>query len=217
MIKKKPKPLSVDNVLSNNEIKLLKSACETYEERLLIFGLLYTGMRISEFIHFNKSWINRRIGSIIIPTEQKCPCYECKKEIWRKRKDKNTGETIERILKKPSGIWMPKTKHGHRRIEILPEIKDIFEEYFKDHYSISEVIKHRIMGWSILKEVSKRADIPHKVFPHAIRATFASILAEKGFDVWTIQSTLGWASLEPAMSYIRLFGSKIKEEFKKKW
>jgi integrase/recombinase XerD len=199
----KPKPKSRENVLTEEEIEMLKAACKTEEEKLVVYGLLYTGMRISEYIHLNKQWINTKTDppSIKIPYEMKCNCYECKKAHG----------------KKPAGMWRAKTKHAERVIPILPEVDDILYNYFLKHNSIMETIPTRIYAWKIVKEVAKRAKIKHPIFPHCIRATFATIVAKKGFDAIYLQHVMGWKQLSMAQEYVRLSGSAILDEFKRKW
>lgn len=193
---KKKKPFSRDNILGPEEIKKLLLACKTKREKLLIFSLLYTGMRISEFLHFKRSWLSYNKDMITIPLKQECRCYECK----------HKGK-----------IWKPKTEYGNRTIPILNECKDIILSYFSEHEAIKETIPNRVFAWEYIKKMGRRAKIGHKVFPHAIRATFATLLAEKGFDVLEITHVMGWKSPEMAMTYIRLSGQKLKEEFDKKW
>ena len=49
---------SKDDVLENYEIKELKAACKTGRDRLLLYTLINTGMRISEFCNMKPNWIN---------------------------------------------------------------------------------------------------------------------------------------------------------------
>lgn len=64
---------------------------------------------------------------------------------------------------------------------------------------------------------ARAAKIEHHVFPHALRGTFATILASKGFDIYEVKDVLGWKSIHPAIFYINLAGARIKKSFEEKW
>ena len=202
------KPKSKDNRLSEEEIRIIINSCEDEEEKFCILGLLYTGMRISEFIHMNKEWVNFGKGVIVIPEKQKCDCYEC---YAKGGFCKICGK------KRPCGYWHPKTKSGSRVIPILPEVMPILKKVFSEYHSSMDYVFNRIRVWRILKLIAKRSKIRHSVFPHALRSTFASILAEKNFDVFTITSVMGWSKLSVAESYVRMSGSAVADKFKEKW
>ena len=200
----KPKPHAIDNILTPEEIEKCKEACKTEAEKILFYGLLYTGMRISEFIHLRKEWVEKEF--ISIPETQKCGCYECRKQIERK------GKII-----KPSGYWKVKTEAGKRIIFILPELKEILESYLNKHNSIMEVIPNRVYAWEIIKRISKKAGVKHLVFPHSLRSTYATILASKGFDALRLKNIMGWTKITMAEQYIRFDKSGIKKMFEDTW
>lgn len=192
----KPKPKAKDNILSEEEIKKLKESCKTPEEHLILSGLLFSGMRVSEFLHLNKTWIEDKEGFISIPLEQKCNCASCK--------DKD-------------GIWKAKTKSSSRLIPILPEVRGVWESYFKNYKSVIDLVPNRVYAWQILKNLGKKAKLKHAIFPHCLRASFATLLAVKGFSTQAIKDTLGWSSSATADIYIRLSGARLKKEFDEKW
>jgi len=202
---KRVKPHTRDYILTDSEIRRVKKSLRTDTERLVVLGLLYTGMRISEFVHFRKNWIKWSEEVIRIPRQQPCSCYECKKVLVNKK-----GEVT-----KPSGVWKPKTIDSARVIPIVPEIEQIFREYFKHHNSIMESVSSRVYAWMILKNVERRSGI--KLFPHMLRGTFATLLAAKGFTVEEIKETLGWRSFKTADEYIKLSGARVKRAMKEKW
>lgn len=185
------------NLLTDDEIELLFRHCRSFKEKFVIYVLLYTGMRVSEFIHMRRDWIDWDAGWINIPEMQPCnKCYECKKR---------------------GGIWKVKVPEASRKIPILPEIRKILETFFKRYNAVMDLVKNRIEAWEIVKEVSERAGIKHRVFPHVLRGTFASILAGKGFSVYAVQAALGWKSFKTADDYIRLSPHRLKREFEEKW
>lgn len=208
MKRRKPKPFTRENVLTIEERGRLLKACENEFERLIVYGLLYTGMRESEFLHMKRSWIDFDNGVINIPYREICKlCASCKKSKTRSGK-----------LRKPPDTWQAKTKHAERPIPIVPEVKDIFTNYFKVHSSIIETVWYRQNIWRTVVDLRKRARIRHPIFPHALRGTFATILVEKGLeDAVTLKDIMGWKKLDMATEYIKLGGSAMKKRIDKIW
>ena len=204
----KPKPKSRENVLSPEEREKLCKVCQTDREKFVIYGLLYTGMREGEFLHMRKSWIDFKGGIINIPHKDICKiCLTCKKSKMRKGK-----------LIKDANIWQGKTVHAQRPIPIVPEIKDMLDEFFSKYNSVIDVYWYRQNLWKIVKEVGARSKIKHSVFPHCLRATFATMLVEKGMDnPVKLKDIMGWKKLEQSTDYIRLGGASMKRALDDIW
>jgi len=186
-----------ENILEDAEIERIKSAASDSVRRFLVWTLLYTGMRISEFIHMRDTWLQWNRSLIRIPESQDCSCSECK-------------------IKK-GGVWRPKNQQSARAIPIVPEIRQILQEFFSQHASVMAVIPSRVHAYLILRSLSKRSRIKHKVFPHALRGTFATVLAAKDFTIPEIAEALGWSSWKTAEIYVRLSAVRVKKAFEKKW
>jgi len=219
---KKGKPKVLDHILTPEERRKVLNSITNEQEELVIKGLLFTGMRVSEFLHMRKDWIDFKGGLIHIPYRIDCKCSDsCRKAKYKRyKKDKNTGEKVKLdvpVITKPSNTWQCKTKRAARTIPLLPQVKDVLKRHFSEYNSIMDVLFNRINIWRILKDMEKRAKIQHMLFPHMLRATFASVLAELGFDAFMIQSILGWSSITMAQVYVMLSGKAIKDEFNKKW
>ncbi|MHA1852538.1 MAG: tyrosine-type recombinase/integrase [Candidatus Heimdallarchaeaceae archaeon] len=194
------KPKSRENVLTPEERERLLKAIRYEDEELAIKGLLFTGMRVSEFIHFKRDWINLDEGIIHIPYKMKCKCYEC----MSKRSHK--------------GWFVVKTKHAERPIPILPEVEDLFMKYFEEYNSVMDMLYHRVNVWKLVKRVGLRAKIHHKVFPHSLRATFATMVVEKGLeDAIALKDLMGWKKIDMAIEYIRLSGTGLKRKIEEIW
>ncbi len=56
--------------LTEDEVERLKAVCETFSDQLIVYGILYTGMRVDELCHMHPGWINLRNGIITIPEEE---------------------------------------------------------------------------------------------------------------------------------------------------
>ena len=196
-----------ENLLSDDEIERVKGACKTRYITLLVWGLLYTGMRISEFIHMNRGWISWAEGVIRIPERMSCDCKACKRELTNGK-----GE-----ITRPSGIWMPKTKNASRAIPILPEIEGLLRDYFKGHERIMDYIGSRNLAYYHIKQVGKLAGLNHTLFPHALRGTYATMMAKRKLDPFRLKDLMGWKTLEPAAWYVRFAGTDLRDEVLKIW
>ena len=198
------------NVLSDKEVGRLLGIMESPEERFVVKGLLYTGLRESTFLHMHLSWVDFDYGVIRVPLSQSCMvCKGCVKPRHNKKGD----------VTKPANTWMPKTEAGARTIPIVPEVRKELEWFFLEqgHKKVMDVYKWRQYLYNIVRDAGKRAKIEHPVFPHALRGTFATILASKGFDIYEVKDVLGWKSIQPSIFYINLAGARIKKSFKEKW
>ena len=79
-----------------------------------------------------------------------------------------------------------------------------------------DILDNRIKVWKLVKRVGERAGI--KVFPHCIRATFATILVEKGLeDAMALTQIMGWSDIKMAMTYIRLGGVTLRDKIDHIW
>ena len=189
------KPKSREYILTDTQINTILSNIKDPKEVILVYGMLYTGMRVSEFLHLTRSWINFNDELISIPKEMKCSCTECSR------------------LR--GGVWKIKTKDGVRDIYIVDEIKGLLKSYFSKYTSVLELIPNRIIAWKIITGVGKRNGI--KLFPHSLRSSFATILASKGFSEYGICGVMGWSDIMRAKFYVKIAGKRVKDEFKKKW
>lgn len=111
--------------------------------------------------------------------------------------------------------WKPKTKSGARVIPITDaRITTLMRAWFTLNDNVG---LHRTSIWRIVKKVAARAGIKRQVYPHSLRATFASKLAGLGMSAATIQNVMGWASIITAQIYVKSSGSIAIAEFKEKW
>lgn len=180
---------SADYALTQSQIVKLLAACKDIEDRIIVGVPLFLGFRVSELAHMRADWIDE--GNLRVPSSQKCGCGEC--------------------LKK-GGEWRPKTKAGIRTLPITSQIrKDLFAFLGTqpDGLQIS-----RVTIWEKTKEVLLRAGIKHKglangvSYPHALRATCATMLANGGMSAAGLSYFMGWSSIKIGDSYIRLATAK---------
>lgn len=98
------------------------------------------------------------------------------------------------------GDWKPKTKAGARPIPMTREAKEVLYKFFQEENAVDI---HRSTVYRIVTGVGSRIKPFKKVYPHSLRATFASMMAEKGMGAADIQSIMGWDKLETANNYVR--------------
>ena len=111
--------------------------------------------------------------------------------------------------------WSPKTKNSPRNIPIIDKrLKEALRAFF---YHFEKVPYQRTTIWRKVKKAAIKAKIQHKVYPHALRATFATKLAYLGISASSMQHILGWANLSTSERYIKSTGSRAIEEVKQKW
>jgi len=204
------KSATKENVLNDDEIAALLEAIKTQREEFVVKGILYTGLRESAFHHMTRDWLDFDRQLIRVPRKQRCTvCKSCKQARYSK-----SGN----VTKEPD-TWVPKTTAGTRTIPMVPEVQPILDWYFnqQNNETVMQQYRWRQDLYNTVKKVAKRTKIKHPVFPHALRGTFATILALKDFDVWEIKDVLGWKTIQPAMFYVSLAGEQIKKSFEEKW
>jgi len=183
---------SEESALNETQLKKLWGACSEPTDKVLVGLCAFAGLRVGEAIHLNASWIKE--GCIVIPSSMPCNCWECHTR----------------------GRWKPKTKAGARTIPLPSILKPVLESYLRTH---PEGLKMtRQTANNRVRALQEKAGLPH-IFPHALRASYATLLATKGMQAMTICYLLGWSRLEVAQHYVRIAeakadaGKAIKEIF----
>lgn len=190
-----------DHALTNTEIEMFKTACllsgaskrDKYMSMYYLMGVF--GLRIGEYCHFNRSWVIIDKYGFKIPVSQKCDCAEC--------------------IKERNGIWSPKTRAGSRFIP--GSIDPVAFEFVVRHYtklSTGGYPPNRFTAYDRTKNLAWRAKIPHRVYPHSLRATAAMMIAGlPNANAAQLQAIMGWESLETANHYIRASGIDVERAF----
>jgi len=197
---KKPSVYKHAEKVVRNKDKILDSL-RTKEEEIAVKGLLFTGMRVGEFVHSRRKWIERKknppkyFGLIRIPRSMKCGCSECK----RKR----------------NGVWKVKTENSARIIPVVEEAKFLMD-FFENHKKMMELFPYRERVNNILKRIDPRVK-GVRLFPHAFRGAFATILGGKGVNTMQVKDILGWSALKTANKYVKLSGRQVIEAIEENW
>ena len=219
------KPKARKHLLEDFEIKRVEKNIQTAEEDLTFHGMLYTGLRISEFIHLRRSWIDFKNDFLIIPEAQPCNCKGCipiRNKLRKKLEFTNKDDIKLRHRTILEGNWLPKTPYSVRTIPIIKNAQEVLYPYFKEHKLMLEAFPLRQYVNTILTNLSIRTfgkpkKGQKKIFPHALRGSFATMLARDDFTHIEITRALGWADMNTARFYIDLTGSALKTAFDEKW
>lgn len=114
-------------------------------------------------------------------------------------------------IPRQEGIWKPKTRSGAREIPMVFEVKRVLYDYFQKH---KEIGMNRVTLFRIVRRVGKRLRPFKKVYPHSLRATFASMMASQGMPASDMQAIMGWSKLETANNYVK--ATRALENFREK-
>lgn len=197
----------IENIPPRPVVDRIKGSAKTLEDRMLIYGLLYTGMRIGELLHMTRNWVRWDLNKIFVPFERPCSCRNCRKA--RYRTDKKTGE---RKLVKPANTWRAKTESAVRAIPIAPELQPVLSVFFRKYESLLDVFQYRELAWYRLKQLTKRAGVNWRIFPHLLRGCVASKLAGQDVSVYRLKELMGWKKIDMAAEYVKLFRPPSKDE-----
>jgi integrase len=177
-----------EDTLTEVESQLLLNACRDLLDNLVVRLPLYAGLRIGEVQHLKTSWLDWEKNIITLPARQECSCYECKK--WR------------------NFIWTPKTKAGQRSLIIVHEIEPYLKQLNDGINRSRQALEQRF------ERIRQRNQLHKVCYPHALRATFATRLAEQGISAPSLTYLMGWETLTPAEHYIQSTMKRAYAEMK---
>ena len=218
----------IEEWLSKNNLHLNKFAfvCLTYGG----FRASELVHMQKDWIHINDEYSRKlELDYIQIPEKgQYCDCRDCKLQHFldveqNKIGVKYTKKWYSEIRKKfdannaEGRYWEPKTKAGIRKI---PIVYDVFrEELFKFYEQNNRLNYSRQWVWNTINNISKtiwgskdvfnpksnkyECVLNKPLYPHALRATAASLWAFKGMNATALKSIMGWSSIEIADIYVK--------------
>ncbi len=174
-----------NQVLSDEEIEALKTSVETYQDQIIVYGLLYTGMRVDELCHMKPSWIDINNASITIPK------HEGDWHPKQKTINKKNGETY--------------INSSARTISILNETLLNILFHFKDR----KFNMNRKDVWVRLNQLWTKTGCEGKISPHYLRHTCLTKMAMKDIPIMDVAQQGGHTVATSEKVYLHKSGAHL--------
>jgi integrase/recombinase XerD len=192
--------------LEENEIERLVEVAEAGTERveLTVKGLMWTGMRASEFAHMKDHWLlrDRKVPRIQVPNHEDCECSDC----VTKAKQAGETDTPEPEIRK---YWKPKSIAGARQIPVVhDDAWDLIESFMARHGGINV---GRGAIWSRVENLNDDLDFDEPLTPHILRHTYGTWMVRNGVGIETLQRAMGHANIQDTQTYVHLAGDRVAE------
>lgn len=121
-------------------------------------------------------------------------------------------ETIN--VPRKDGDWEAKTEASARSIP-FGDLRDRVSTELRRYFDYNESVGvSRKTIFQRVKKMANRAELTKKVYPHALRATCAFMLAEAGMNAQGLRQFMGWAQLNTAQRYIEQAGVAAEQQIK---
>lgn len=184
-LKPTKEPKRLRHAMSEEEVEIMRQACETDREKALVEFLLSSGCRLSEIVGINKEDINWYEMSLFVigkGNKERKVYFNTKAKLLLKnyletRQDDNPALFV-------SGR-APHNRLGGRSIE------------------------------REIEKIAKRAGFEKSIFPHLFRHTMATHSLNKGMSLPTVQHLLGHENPSTTQIYAELNEETIHHEYKK--
>jgi integrase/recombinase XerD len=161
-------------VLTKDEVMLMINKTTNPKHKLLIELLYSSGLRVSEAVKLKIENIYFKDKILIIKN-------------GKGKKDRYVI-TSERFLKD--------------LVKFLEQRKDKNPYVFISNHNPETHLTIRTVE-EVVKNSAKKAEIKRRVFPHALRSTFATHLYQNGTDIFKIQKLLGHSRIETTKIYTK--------------
>lgn len=176
-------------ILSEDEISIIKSYIKGSNMELIILLDLATGLRQGELLALNWEDIDLSTKTLTV--------NKSVKEVYIYEDENNRH--IETIFQ------VPKTQNSFRTISIPDVIINVLKNeknkkglLFHDENGNPLRAKNVSYQW---KKILKECNIPHKKF-HSIRHTYASMLLKNGVDIETVAELMGHTAISITQIYL---------------
>ncbi len=178
-------------VLSVQEIDLIESKIdlskpEGHRNKAVIETLYSCGLRVSELVNLKLSDLHFKEGFIMVT-------------------GKGSKQRLIPIGEKAIYEINYYKEHYRNHLDIKPEFADIL---FLNRYGRQLT---RVMIFTIIKNLSKEAEIKKNISPHTFRHSFATHLVEGGADLRAVQEMLGHESIITTEIYTHIDREYLKQ------
>lgn len=183
--------------LNNAEIEAIKGACENIDDQVLVWGLLYTAMRVGELVHMQKSWIDFERKTIRIP--------EYTDDGWH---PKISGSKVSEI----TGI----KSEGHCSNGTIVILNDELITILKHPKAIPFGMNEH-QSWRRIRYLAKKGGLDQpNISPHVLRHTALTLMCLKGYTAPALASQARHADSSTAQKcYIEKNAIDLKDELKR--
>ena len=164
----------IKEILSKEEIVKLIEVTDNIKHKLIISLLYSSGIRISELIKIKLNDIDLKNKTLLV----------------KQGKGKKDRYVIA------------SKKFIKDAMQYLESRKDNNPYMFISDHNKEQHITIRTAE-EIVKKSAKSANIRRRVFPHALRSTFATHLYQNGVDAFSLQKLLGHARIETTRGYTK--------------
>ena len=171
--------------LTVEELEMLRESCKTVRQRAFVEILYATGCRLSEVYGLNKDQINHQSMSALV---------------------------IGKGNKQREVYFSPKAMYHLKKY--LNERDDDCEALMvTERKPIRRLCKRSIQRE--IKKIASYAGLAHKVSPHVLRHTFATLTLNNGAELVAVQELLGHSSPETTLRYAKITEERKREQHKK--
>lgn len=185
--------------LTREERRKLERACEGWREKVVVWTLLDTGLRLGEFVGIRYDRIDWQDRKMVV---------------WGKARVRKDCRMCKGTGKLADGARCPAC--GKRRIVPLTErLIGMFGQIFSSEEKLGYGMSRRTVE-RIVSRVARKAGIRRKVSPHVLRHTFAVHTLQKGVSLATLQRLLGHGNLSTTQLYLNMSGDEAVREFREK-
>jgi integrase len=164
--------------LTDAETQALKDACETLTDQVIVYTLLYTGIRVGELVHLRPGWIDLEEGAITIPR---------KEGTWAPKRVK--------VLDNEGNV--KKEYSGSRRIPILnAALLRILGEFRTRRRYRGGIGMTSKEVWVRLNQLWKSTGAQDRISPHYLRHTCLSKMLQADYSIGDIAAQAGHHNLD---------------------
>jgi integrase/recombinase XerD len=175
----------LSKALTIEELELLRESCQTVRQRAFLEVLYATGCRLSEVQGMNRDDINQQTRCALV--------------VGKGNKEREV-------------YFSPKAMYHLNKY--LNERTDKCEALFVTLRKPYRRIANRSIQDEIWK-IAEQAGLRHKVSPHVLRHTFATLTLNNGADIVAVQELLGHSKPETTLRYARITEERKREQHKR--